>query len=80
MKINQAYAGYVLRENYPNGLIEQGDNAKALQFLRHDYKVKNGGVRKVEKDIPVRFVMSMFSEILKSLREKEKIEEDELKL
>ena len=80
MKINQAYAGYVLRENYPNGLIEQGDNAKALQFLRHDYKVKNGGVRKVEKDIPVRFVMSMFSEILKSLREKEKIEEDELEL
>ena len=72
MKINQAYAGYVLRENYPNGLIEQGDNAKALQFLRHDYKV--------EKDIPVRFVMSMFSEILKSLREKEKIEEDELEL
>ena len=80
MKINQAYAGYILRENYPNEPIEQGDNAKTLQFLRYDYKVKNGGVRKVEKDVPVRFVISMLSEILKSMIEKDKIEDNELEL
>lgn len=80
MKINQAYAGYILRENYPNEPIEQGDNAKTLQFLRYDYKVKNGGVRKVEKDVPVRFVISMLSEFLKSMIEKDKIEDNELEL
>lgn len=80
MKVNQAYAGYILRENYPNEPIEQGDNAKTLQFLRYDYKVKSGGVRKIEKDVPVRFVMSMFSETLKSMKEKGEIEDDELEL
>ena len=74
MKINQEYAGYILRENYPNELIEQGDNAKTLQFLRHDYKLKNGGVRKLEKDVPARIVISMFSEISKSVLEKDELE------
>ena len=37
-------------------------------------------MRKVEKDVPVRIVISMFSEISKSILEKDKMEADELEL
>lgn len=74
MELNQIYAGYILRANYPNELIEQGDNVKTLQILRHNYKVKNGGVHKIEKDVPIKFVKSLYNELLKSIQEKDELE------
>lgn len=82
-KINQAYAGYVLRENYPDELIIENDNAKTLQLLRHNYKVENGGKRKEEKEIPIKIVKLLFKYGLENLKIEEiknmdcnKIEED----
>lgn len=78
--VNQVYAGYILRENYPNETIEQGDNAKTLQVLRYNYKMENDGVRKIEKDVPVRFVISLFRKLIESRETKGEIEDDELGL
>lgn len=86
-KINQAYAGYVLKENYPDELVVENDNAKTLQLLRHNYKVKNRGIRKEEKDIPIKIVKLLFKYGLKNMKIEEienldfnKIEEDILEL
>lgn len=65
-RINQAYAKYVLSENYPEAQIVQKDAAKTLQFMRYDYKVKNNGKRKVEKDIPVIVVKTLFKYFIKN--------------
>lgn len=83
-RINQAYAKYVLSENYPEVPTVQNDAAKTLQFMRHDYKIKNNGKRKVEKDIPTRIVKELFKYIIQNKdMEKnnnlEEIEELELK-
>lgn len=72
MKLNQAYAGQVLRENYPNELSIEGDNAKTLQLLRYNYKTKNNGMRKIEKEVSFSNVISM----VKELFEKNKIRDD----
>ena len=60
IRINQDYAGYVLRENYPNERIIENDNAKTLQLARHNYKINNNGVRKEEKDISLELVKAIF--------------------
>lgn len=67
-KINQAYAGYILRENYPNESVIENDNAKTLQALRHNYRIKNGGIRKEEKEIPTKMVKTLFIYGLQSLK------------
>lgn len=79
-KVNQIYAGYMLRENYHNKQVVQGDNAKTLQFLRHDYKTKNGGICKKEKEPPIEIVKLIFKESLKDIRtrDKEQISENTL--
>lgn len=71
MEINQYYADYVLQENYPGEPIEQGDNSKTLQLLRYKYKVNNGGIRKVEKEVPLSVVLKIFRKVLNQKRIKE---------
>lgn len=66
-KINQAYAGYILKENYPNELVIENDNAKTLQILRHNYRINNGGIRKKEKEIPTKIVKLLFRYGLQSM-------------
>ncbi len=79
-EINQTYATYVLRENYPNEPIEQGDSAKTLQFLRYNYKIKNGGVRKIENEISVKTAITMFRKILENTKMRAEVEDDEREL
>lgn len=71
MEINQYYAEYVLQENYQGEPIEQGDNSKTLQLLRYKYKVNNGGIRKIEKEVPLSIVLKLFREVLNPKRIKE---------
>lgn len=66
-RINQAYAGYILKENYPNELVIENDNAKTLQILRHNYRINNGGIRKKEKEIPTKIVKLLFRYGLQSM-------------
>lgn len=82
-RINQAYAKYVLSENYPEVQIVQNDAAKTLQFVRYDYKIKNNGKRKVEKDMPLGIVKALFRYIIenKDIEKNNNIEEiEELEL
>ena len=86
-KINQVYAGYILKENYPDELVVENDNAKTLQISRHNYKVKNRGIRKEEKDIPIKIVKLLFKYVFENIKIKEirnkdcnKIAEDTLEL
>ena len=71
MEINQYYAEYVLQENYQGEPIEQGDNSKTLQLLRYKYKVNNGGIRKIEKEVPLSIVLKLFRKVLNQKRIKE---------
>lgn len=72
-KINQEYASYVLFKNYPIEQWGDNDKVKALQFARYDYRSKNGGTHKKERDIPVEIVKSIFKNVLDD--RKTKIEE-----
>lgn len=65
-RINQEYAKYVLSENYPEVPIVQNDAAKTLQFMRYDYKMKNNGKRKIEKEIPMTIVKALFRYIIEN--------------
>lgn len=71
MEINQYYAECVLKENYSGEPIEQGDNSKTLQLLRYKYKVNNGGLRKIEKEVPLSVVLKLFRKVLNQKRIKE---------
>lgn len=66
--INQAYAGYILRENYSNESAIDNDNAKTLQVLRHNFRINNGGIRKREKEIPTKIVKLLFRYGLQSIK------------
>ena len=83
IRINQEYAKYVLGENYPEVPIVQNDAAKTLQFMRYDYKMKNNGKRKIEKEIPMTIVKALFRYIIENKdmeknNDLERIEELEL--
>ena len=65
-RINQVYAKYVLSENYPEVPIIQNDAAKTLQFMRHDYKIKNNGKRKIEKELPLTMVKALFKYVIEN--------------
>ena len=67
-KINQAYAGYILKENYPNEPVTEDDNAKTLQILRHNYRINNGGIRKKEKEISIKIVKLLFIYGIQSMK------------
>ncbi len=80
-------AGKYLKENFPDELVVENDNAKTLQLLRHNYKVKNRGIRKEEKDIPMKIVKLLFKYVFENIKIEEsrnkdcnKIAEDTLEL
>lgn len=64
-KINQKYAREVLNENYSNAKANnEEDNIKALHEARHNYKEKNNGIHKKERDVSAINVILIFMKAL----------------
>lgn len=75
-KVNQEYASNILSNNYSSEQWKDSNKIKALHLARYDFRIKNNGIRKEEKNIPVEVVKSIFENVLDREKVKNEVYEN----